>query len=77
MSIESANLLARLTFFFKWAYYEEIKSKNTSKSNVILVSTVPCQVHFLQLTNIMYLYTYGLINKEPAVRAISRKGTFE
>ena len=43
-------------------------------SNVILITTVHCQVHYLQLTNIMYLYTYGQMIKEPAVRTINRKG---
>ena len=43
---------------------------------MILISTVHRQAHYLQLTNIIYLYTYGYINKESAVRAINRKGTF-
>ena len=46
------------------------------KSNVILISTVHCQAYKLQLTNIIYLYTYGYINKKPAVRAIHGIGTF-
>ena len=32
--------------------------------------------YYLQLTNIIYLYTYGYINKEPAVRARKRKKYF-
>ena len=43
---------------------------------MILISTVHRQAHYLQLTNIIYLYTYGYINKESAVRAINRKRYF-
>ena len=42
---------------------------------MILISTVHCHA-LLTLTNIIYLYTYGYINKEPAVRPINSKGTF-
>ena len=31
ISCNSANIQARVPFFFKWVHYLEIKSKNTSK----------------------------------------------
>ena len=40
---------------------------------MILISTVHCHA-LLSLTNIIYLYTYGYINKEPAVKPINSKG---
>ena len=43
---------------------------------MLLISIVHRQAHYLQLTNIIYLYTYLYINQESAVRAINRKGTF-
>ena len=73
---ESANKQARLPFFLNLAHYLEIKSKNTSKNRTWFWSALYSHAHYLQLTNIIYSYTYGYINKEPAVRAINRKGTF-
>ena len=72
ISFESAYTLARLPFFLKLAHYLEIKSKNTStiERDFDQHYTLPSSL----LTTDQYPYVY--INKEPAVKAINRKGTF-